>query len=197
MKKVAVVIFSLLVLAGCASAPLKKDTALATYNTAIVKDLQVDDKTLSKIQGDEVTEFKKTEPELITLYTGNLKMELKKSGLFGNITSDEKVSGPAVIIESRTQLVDAGIRALQPTTTVIGVTVKDAETGKWIGSYQVASHTGRQVWTTMMGSLKDDFAKLGEDAANDMTKGCNDFEKRIILLKQQAETLIKQAESQK
>jgi hypothetical protein len=167
MKKLVFVVASLLALAGCASAPLKQDTKLAPYNTAIVKDLFIEDGSLVRIEGDELTEFFQAKPELIKLYTDNLKTHLAKTNLFDKI-SGETISGKAIIVESKTSLVDPGIRMVMPSSAIVTVMVSDAETGRKIGTYTVTRHSGRQVWTTMMGAIKKDVTDMGEDASNDL-----------------------------
>jgi hypothetical protein len=180
MKKVTIFILSLLVLAGCSSAPLKKDTNLALYDTAIVKNIQIDYKTLSNNNdGEWVAEFKQSEPEFAKVYNDNLKTALENAAMFTRTTSDDKILPNSVIIESRTAIIYAGIRAITPTMTVVNVMVKDGATKNLLCSYNVESHSGRQIWKPIMGALKNDFSSLGEQAVYEMLGGCLSFAKTV------------------
>lgn len=172
MKRLAVVAVSLVALAGCASSPLKKDTKLAPYTTAIVKDLVIDEDSFSKIEGDEITELRQKKPELVKLYTDNLKKYLMESEYFTTVSS-EKTGGKAIIVESKTTLIDPGIRMVMPSRSTITVKVSDADTKEQLGLYSVYRQSGRQIWTTMMGTIKKDITDLGEDAGSDLVAKVN------------------------
>lgn len=169
MKRFVVAVVSFVALAGCASAPLKKDTKLAQYNSAIVKDLVVDAGSLDKIEGDELVEFNQHKPELIKLYTDNLKKHLIESNFFTTVSS-EKTSGKSILVESKTSLIDPGIRMVMPSKAAIIVKVTDADTSKTLGTYTVSRQSGRQIWTTMMGTIKKDITDMGEDAGSDLVE---------------------------
>ncbi len=154
------------VLSACSGMTPKKDSVFANHTKVLVKPLDFKDAALDKITGDELVDFEKAQPGLREKYKQEFAKYAKETGYFEQIMFEGTPDAQTLVIEPKLNHLDPGIRGIMAATSSVKANLYDGATGKQVGKIIVQRMTGRQVWTSMMGSIEKLITELGEDTAS-------------------------------
>jgi hypothetical protein len=162
----AMVAMFLVGLAGCASAPSKKDTVFASYSILLVKPIKYEGAAIDKISGEELVEFDNAKNDLQNLFNNNLSSSANEMKYFDQILFAGSPDARTLVLEPKLAFLDPGIRWVMPGKGVIICELSDGSTGKTIGKYTVSRSVSRPITSTMMGAIETLIGEMGEDAAS-------------------------------
>jgi len=180
-------LIAILVLTGCEGVPkygglkpdapasvgapttARRETTLAGYSTAIVKDIVIEERGLNNIVGADLDAFTNGKAEIIRGFGETFRESLQKKQYFDKVVSDGP-AGNAVVIEPTATIVDPGMRTGmltgKPSRIELTVYVADAATGKSLGSYPVSFATPVDSRLDLMTKLKRYFGLVANRAAD-------------------------------
>lgn len=153
-------------MAGCSSVPLKQDTALAPYRNVVVEDLDFTQiKNLDYTDKDELSEIAKDSKELSQMFRERFAEATKRMGYFDRVTDGGSVSESAVVVKPSIVVLNCGMRVLVPSRIEIAAKIMDASSGKELGTITQVTSSGRPAWASVIGTVQNDIADLGEKIA--------------------------------
>ena len=163
MRKVLLLMLSIVAFAGCSGIPVKNSTSMANYNKLIVRNINWNETAISEITDEGMKEYIALQPKLSEIFRAEFEKYIRETHFF------DKVSYGDAPADTETLILEPKVYTLKPTGFMPGATYTGlllTADGKLVGKYTEERRLNQAHGSKTMENIENLVRELGEDAAS-------------------------------